>query len=65
MEWVTLWKGCIMNDENKELEENYKKMGQDKQQMTDAISMANTCIGDVGNESLKINHHHYEGQRPV
>ena len=41
----------IMNDENKELEDSYKKMGQDKQQMADAISMANACIGDIDNES--------------
>ncbi len=33
------------------IEIGYRQMAQDRLQMQDAISMANGCIGDVGNES--------------
>lgn len=32
------------------IEIGYRKMSQDKLQMQEAVSMANNCIGDVGNE---------------
>ncbi len=41
----------LMLEKNTILEEGYKKMAQDKQQMQEAVKMANACVGMVGHEA--------------
>ncbi len=41
----------LILEKNSTLEEGYKRMGQDKKQMEEAINMANACMGIVGNEA--------------
>ncbi len=40
----------IISNDNKKLEDGYRRMAQDKEQMEEAIKMSNACIGDVGHE---------------
>ena len=45
----TLTPMIINND--RFLEEGYKKMAQDKKQMGEALEMSNACIGDISSEA--------------